>query len=75
MISSCLKKYILPLCLCCLAVTQTYAQALNVKVLVYTKNGNGYVHDNRAASVKCIQALGTAHGFKVDITNDASVFT
>ena len=25
------------------------------KILVYTKNGKGYVHDNIAASVKCIQ--------------------
>ena len=65
----------LPLCLCCLVVIQTYAQTTKVKVLVYTKNGTGYVHDNRAASVKCIQALGAANGFKVDTTNDASVFS
>lgn len=75
MISSILKKYILLLCLCCLVVLKTHAQTTKVKVLVYTKNGNGYVHDNRAASVKCIQGLGVANGFKVDTTNDASVFT
>ncbi len=65
----------LPLCLCCLAVMQTYAQTPKVKVLVYTKNGTGYIHDNRAASVKCIQALGAANGFKVDTSNNAAVFT
>ncbi len=75
MIVSILKKYMLPLCLCCLMVTQTYAQTPKVKVLVYTKNGTGYIHDNRAASVKCIQALGAANGFKVDTSNNAAVFT
>nr|WP_294795101.1 ThuA domain-containing protein [uncultured Mucilaginibacter sp.] len=75
MIPSFLKKYMLPLCLCCLAVMQTYAQTPKVKVLVYTKNGTGYIHDNRAASVKCIQALGAANGFKVDTSNNAAVFT
>ena len=45
-----------------------------VSVLVYTKNGKGYVHENRAASVACIQRLGREHGFRVDTTNDPSVF-
>jgi type 1 glutamine amidotransferase len=46
-----------------------------VKVLVYTKNGQGYVHDNIASSVAAIQALGTTHGFKVDVSDDPSKFT
>ena len=29
-----------------------------VKVLVYTKNGKGYVHDNIPNAVACIQHLG-----------------
>jgi uncharacterized protein len=47
----------------------------NVKVLVYTKNGKGYVHDNIPYAVKCIQKLGQEHGFKVDVSDTSSVFT
>jgi type 1 glutamine amidotransferase len=46
-----------------------------IKVLVYTKNGKGYVHDNIAASVACIQKLGRENGFKVDVSDDPSVYT
>ncbi|MDX2046468.1 MAG: ThuA domain-containing protein [Chitinophagaceae bacterium] len=44
-------------------------------VLVYTKNGKGYVHDNIASAVACIQQLGAANNFKVDTSGDAAVFT
>ena len=47
----------------------------NVKVLVYTKNGKGFVHDNISSAVGCIEKLGKQHGFKVDTANDASVMT
>ena len=40
------------------------------RVLVYTKNGKGYVHDNRAASVQAIQQLGLTHGFSVDASEN-----
>ena len=47
----------------------------NSRVLVYTKNGKGYVHDNIAASVICMQELGKANHFKVDVSDDPSVFS
>lgn len=47
----------------------------NKRVLVYTKNGKGYVHDNTTATAKCIQKLGIDNGFKVDTTSNPSVFT
>jgi uncharacterized protein len=47
----------------------------DVKVLVYTKNGKGYVHDNIETSVKAIQKLGEEKGFAVVAGNDPSVFT
>ncbi len=45
------------------------------KVLVFTKNGEGYVHDNIAASVVSIEKLGEEHNFLVDISDDPGVFT
>ena len=47
----------------------------NVKILVYTRNGKGYVHDNIESSVKAIQKLGTEKGFTVVAGNDPAVFT
>lgn len=47
----------------------------NVRMLVYTKNGKGYVHDNISSAVSCIQKLGKQYGFKVDTSANASVMT
>ncbi|NJO25014.1 MAG: ThuA domain-containing protein, partial [Bacteroidia bacterium] len=47
----------------------------NSLVLVYTKNGKGYVHDNIASAVACIQQLGAANNFKVDTSDNPAVFT
>lgn len=46
-----------------------------VSVLVFTKNGKGYVHANIPDAVKCIQYLGIQYGFKVDTTADPAVMT
>ncbi|MEQ9443346.1 MAG: ThuA domain-containing protein [Cyclobacteriaceae bacterium] len=45
------------------------------KALVYTKNGEGFVHDNIAASVKAIKKLGKENGFEVTASDDPSLFT
>jgi len=45
------------------------------KVLVYTKNGEGYVHDNIAASVEAIKKLGQENNFQVDVSEAPDVFT
>jgi len=47
----------------------------NVHVLVYTKNGKGYVHDNIPSAVSCIQKLGKQHGFAVDTSSNPAVMT
>ena len=57
------------------AMAQKPVNWKNVKVLVYTKNGKGYVHDNIPYAVQCVQRLGKQHGFKVDTASDASVMT
>ena len=54
---------------------QTAVNWKNVRVLVYTKNGKGYVHDNIPSAVSCIQKLGKQYNFKVDTSRDASVMT
>jgi uncharacterized protein len=45
------------------------------RVLVYTKNGKGYVHDNIAASVAAIKQLGATNNFAVDVSDAPAVFT
>ena len=45
-----------------------------VRVLVYTKNGKGYVHTNIPFAVAAIKEMGTQNGFAVDVSDDPSVF-
>jgi type 1 glutamine amidotransferase len=64
-----------------LSVEKTLAQKQkkvswkNVNVLVYTKNGKGYVHDNIPSAVNAIQKLSNELGFRMHVTDDPSVFT
>lgn len=46
-----------------------------VKVLVYTKNGKGYVHKNIPSAVAGIRKLASENGFQIDVSEDPSVFT
>ncbi|NND04976.1 MAG: hypothetical protein HKN87_01230 [Saprospiraceae bacterium] len=45
------------------------------RILVYTRNGEGYRHENIPFTIKALTKLGTEHGFAVDATEDAGVFT
>lgn len=45
------------------------------QVLIFTKNGEGFVHENIAESVEAWKYLAGKHKFKVEISDDASVFT
>ena len=58
-----------------LVLLATFAHAAQKKVLVYTKNGKGYVHENIATSVEAIRTLGAENGFAVDASDDPKVFT
>ncbi|GAB4023025.1 ThuA domain-containing protein [Spirosoma koreense] len=61
-----------------LLTTSVKCQDVNwkkVKVLVYTKNGPGYVHDNIPNAVQCVRKLGAQHGFAVDVSDQPAVFT
>jgi type 1 glutamine amidotransferase len=45
------------------------------RILVYTKNGTGYVHDNIRASVEALKKIGAENNFLVDISDDPTVMT
>jgi type 1 glutamine amidotransferase len=47
----------------------------NKQVLLFTKNGKGYVHENIPASIAAIQKLGNDYKFKVDTTTNSALFT
>lgn len=47
----------------------------DAKVLVYTKNGEGFVHDNIEVAVEAIRKLGIENQFDVEVSDDPSVFT
>ncbi|WP_205510612.1 ThuA domain-containing protein [Longitalea arenae] len=46
-----------------------------LSVLVYAKNGKGYVHASIPAAVGCIQQLGRHYGFRVDTSSNPAVMT
>lgn len=45
------------------------------RVLVYNKNGKGFIHDNRDAAAQAIKKLGEQNDFAVDVTEDPGAFT
>ena len=45
------------------------------KILIYTHNGKGYVHDNIAPSVEALKKLCSENGYEAESTADPSVFT
>jgi type 1 glutamine amidotransferase len=55
--------------------TKSNVKWKQVSVLVYTKNGKGYVHTNIPFAVAAIKEMGVQNGFSVDVSDDPSVFT
>jgi len=53
----------------------TPVEAKPRRVLIYTHNGQGYVHENIHASVDAMTAIAKRHGFQVDVSDDPAVFT
>lgn len=45
----------------------------NTNILVYTKNGEGYVHDNIKASVRALEKIGKQNEMNVDVSDDPRV--
>ena len=51
------------------------AQLKNKHVLIFTKNGKGYVHENIPASITALQKLGIENGFTTDTSTNSALFT
>src|SRR5258706_4444920 len=65
-------RLLLPLLLFCVTALGQRSQD---NILVYTRNGKGYVHDNIADSVAALKKMGAANDFSVDVTDDPALFT
>jgi len=52
---------------------QTKVNWKNVRVLVYTKNGKGYVHENIPYAVQAILNFSKQYGFKADTSSNPAV--
>lgn len=77
-----MKKHILILLLLCPAFLlfadkwdNKTADLKGKKILVFTKNGKGFVHDNLEANVNMFLRLGKQYGFTVDSTSNSAIFS
>lgn len=68
--------------ICCLAgLGQLYSQPgtssvfTGKKILLFTKNGTGYVHENIPHSITAFQKMGIDEKFSVDTTTNSSFFS
>jgi type 1 glutamine amidotransferase len=71
-------KTILPLvCLLALSILSICLAQGSAKrhVLIYTKNGEGYVHNNIPASVASLKSICEKNNWTYEVSEDASIFT
>lgn len=59
----------------CVSVSVAEESKVNKKVLIYTKNGEGYVHKCIPASVVSLKSICEKNGWAFEATDDPSVFT
>jgi type 1 glutamine amidotransferase len=71
-----MKKLVLSL-LVLLGILQSMAACPGdeIRVLIYTKNGEGYVHENIAASVTALELICKKEGIVTEVSDEPSVFT
>lgn len=77
-LNSCLRKsgaFILVLIFASGVSAQVKPDWSKVHLLVYTKNGEGFIHDNIPNSVKAFQELSSVYGFKLTLSDEPEVFT
>ena len=54
---------------------QKQAPTEGKKILIYTRNGSGYVHDNIEASVKALEEICAELGIETEATDTPVIFT
>ena len=47
----------------------------NISMLVYTKNGKGYVHDNIPSAVEALKLLAKEEKFNITVSDDPALIT
>ena len=69
-------KIKLILLIVCFALSSVFANPpAKKRILVYTKNGKGYVHKNIASSVEALKKIGEANKLIVDVSDDPAIMT
>lgn len=74
-------KTIVAILLVCIITTQLKSQGTSGNklkgkhILVFTKNGKGYMHENIPASIAAFQKMGKESDFTVDTTTNPALFT
>ena len=63
------------LTLCTALVFSFRPQSEQKKILIYTKNGEGYVHENIPHSTAVIKKMAQDNGYIVDVSDNASAMT
>lgn len=58
-----------------LLFSSVLVDASAIRVLVYQRNGPGFVHDNLAVSAQALRELGKKLGLSIDVSASSSVFT
>lgn len=66
--------YILLIFISC-SNTEKKVDVKGKRILIYTKNGEGYIHENISASVQTIQELCAEEGVISDISDKPEIFT
>ncbi len=46
-----------------------------IRILIYTKNGKGYVHENIPTSIKALEEICALENIKTDSSEDPAIFT
>ena len=71
-----MKKRILAGLLILTVICTAQALTANPHILIYTRNSQGYIHDNIPACVECVKAICRANGWTFETTavDDSSIF-
>jgi uncharacterized protein len=76
-----MKKQIFTLLILLFSINYAFSQKVEkvnwkkLNILIYSKNGKGYVHDNIPTAVASLQNLGKKLGFKTDTSTNPTIFT